>query len=122
MAERGKRWPVRLTATAQRELAAVMEWSAEQFGARAALRYDALITQALKDLSADPERPGSTERPELLIEGARTYHLTFSRARVAAGQRVQAPRHFVVYRCGADGVEVVRILHDRRSLEGELDE
>ena len=99
-----------------------MEWSAQEFGARAALRYDALVMQALKDLSADPERPGSTERSELLIEGARTYHLKFSRARVAAGERVRTPRHFLVYRCGLDGVvEVVRILHDRRSLEAELD-
>src|ERR1035441_1983782 len=39
------------------------------------------IKQALRDIGADPERPGSTERPELLIEGARTYHLWYSLGR-----------------------------------------
>jgi len=73
---------VRLTSPAQRDLSGVMEWTVREFGPRAALRYDALIKQALKDIAADPERPGSKERPEIMIEGARTYHLSLSRSRV----------------------------------------
>lgn len=56
-----------------------MEWSVKEFGNRTALRYDALIKQALKEIGEDPERPGSKEKPEIMIEGVRAYHLSFSR-------------------------------------------
>jgi toxin ParE1/3/4 len=97
-----------------------MEWTGEQFGERAALRYDALIKQALKDIGADPKRPGSRACPDIMIEGARTYHLQFSRNRVG-GPRVKEPRHFLLYRNRADRVvEVFRILHESRDLERHL--
>jgi len=57
---------------------AVVNWSWKGFGEAAAERYQALIKDALRDIGADPERPGSTERPEILIEGSCTYHLEFS--------------------------------------------
>ena len=66
--------------TAQHDVRAILSWSRREFGEAAAARYKALVKQALRDLAADPERPGSTERPEILIEGARTYHLWYSRA------------------------------------------
>ena len=113
---------VRLTSPAQRDLSGVMEWTVQQFGERAALRYDALIKQALKDIGADPERPGSKERPEIMIEGARTYHLEFSRTRVI-GPSVKEPRHFLLYRRRAHGViEVARILPDSCDLQRHLPE
>ena len=99
-----------------------MEWTVQEFGERAALRYDILIKQALKDIGVDPERPGSKERPEIMVRGARTYHLEFSRNRVS-GSRVKAPRHFLLYRRRDDGViEVARILHDGRDLQRHLPE
>ena len=97
-------------------------WSGpfSKFGARAAIRYDALIKQALNDIAADPERPGSNERPELMLTGLRTYHLRFSRNRVS-GPSVKAPRRFLVYRRRDGGVvEVARILHDNRDLARHL--
>jgi plasmid stabilization system protein ParE len=94
---RSRRLEVRLTRTAQRDVKAIPNWSRKEFGETAAARYKALIKQALRDIGVDPERPGSTERPEILIEGARTYHLWFSRGRVK-GQGVKAPRHFLLYR------------------------
>lgn len=99
-----------------------MEWTVQEFGGRAALRYDALIKQALKDIAADPERPGSTIRPEIMIEGARTYHISFSRTRVT-GTRVKRPRHVLLYRLRSEGViEVFRIFHDSRDLALHLPE
>jgi toxin ParE1/3/4 len=99
-----------------------MEWTVQEFGAQAALRYDALIKQALKDIAADPERPGSMERPEIMIEGARTYHLSLSRRR-AGRPGVKEPRHFLLYRRRGKGViEVARILHDGRDLQRQLPE
>jgi plasmid stabilization system protein ParE len=52
-----KKYEVRLTGAAKRDLFRVMEWTVQEFGVRAALRYDALIKQALKDIGTDPERP-----------------------------------------------------------------
>ena len=106
---------MRITGTATRDLLGVLEWTVQEFGVEASLRYDALIKQALKDIVADPERPGSRERPDLTIEGARTYHISLSRTRVA-GARVKEPRHFILYRSQDGAIEVARILHDSRDL------
>ncbi len=114
---KSSKYEVRLTDTAKRDLSNVMEWTVEEFGERAALRYDVLIKQALKDIGADPERPGSNTRPAMMIEGARTYHLQFSKSR-AGKPGVKQPRHFILYRCRENGVvEVARILHDGRDLQ-----
>ena len=99
-----------------------MRWSEQRFGENAAARYGALIKQAVRDIGADPERPGSKQRPELTIEGAQIYHLEFSRARVS-GSKVKAPRHFLLYRRREDGViEIARILHDARDIQRHLPE
>jgi toxin ParE1/3/4 len=119
---KAKKREVRLTGPAKRDLSDVMEWTVKKFGGRAAIRYDALIKQALKDIGEDPDRPGSKERPEIMLKGSRTYHLEFSRSRVS-GEGVKSPRHFLVYRRRNDGViDVARILHDGRDLARHLPE
>jgi toxin ParE1/3/4 len=119
---RSRRLEVRLTRTAQRDIKASLNWSRKEFGETAAKRYQALIKQALRDIGADPERPGSMERPEILIEGARTYHLEFSRRRVK-GHSVKAPRHFLLYRRREVRViEVGRVCHDSRDLARHVPE
>ena len=111
-----------LAPAARQDIREVLRWSEQQFGDTAAARYKALIKQAVRDIGADPERPGSKERPEILIQGARTYHLKFSRSRVS-GSKVNEPRHFLLYRRRDDGViEVARILHDGRDLQRHLPE
>ena len=47
-----------------------------RIGLESALRYRALIRQGVLDIELDHERPGSQERPEIMIDGARTYHLS----------------------------------------------
>lgn len=105
---------VSLSSTADRDFLDIMDWSAEHFGTDTANRYEALIGQALIDLSDDPFRPGVKQRPELPQE-IFIYHLAGSRDRVA-GDRVKAPRHFLLYRIKPGRVEVLRILHDSRDL------
>ena len=61
------------------------------------------------------------ERPEIMIEGARAYHLEFSRGRVK-GQGVKAPRHFLLYRRYERVIEVGRVIHDARDLTRHLPE
>ena len=81
-----------------------------------------LLAQALRDIGNDPERPGSIERPEIMVEGARTYHPEFSRGRLK-GQRVKMPRHVLLYRRrGERMIEVGRVLHDARDLQRYLPE
>jgi toxin ParE1/3/4 len=80
------------------------------------------MKQALRDIAADPERPGSMQRPELSA-GARTYHLRFSRGRARASGTVKNPRHFLLYRRSEEGIiEVARVLHDARDLDRHLPE
>ena len=110
MPKPAKKYEVRLTGPAKRDLSGLMEWTVREFGERAAIRYDTLIKQALKDIGADPERPGSKERPEIMARGARTYHLECSRNRVS-GSKVKEPRHFLLYRRRDDGV--IDMLPDR---------
>lgn len=109
-----------ITGPARRDIAAILKWSVQEFGMAASLRYRALIRQALLDIEADSNQPGSIERPDLLVEGARTYHISLSQSR-APGTRVREPRHFLLYRRHRNGViEVGRILHDCRDLARHL--
>jgi toxin ParE1/3/4 len=113
---------VRFTRTAQRDVKGILNWSRKEFGEAAVARYKALLKQAVRDIADDPQRPGSRERPEIMIEGARTYHLEFSRSRVS-GLTVKTPRHFLLYRYLDERViEVGRILHDSRDLQRHLPE
>jgi len=113
-------YEVRITGAARRDILAVMRWSLQEFGEQAARRYDALLAQALADIAADPERPGSQQRPDL-TKGVFVYHLRFSRqrARTPLGI-VRHPRHFVVYRRRDHVIEVLRVLHDARDLAQHL--
>ena len=94
---------IHVTGPARRDIAAIVKWSFREFGAAAALRYEALLKQAVRDIGADYERQ-------------------LSRTRVS-GPSVKEPRHFLLYRRRADGViEVARILHDGRDLQRHLPE
>ena len=110
---------IRLAGPAERDIAALLAWSGEHFGEAGRRRYAALIEAALRDVAADPERPGSQMRPEL-GPGRRIYHLRHSRERTPDGS-VQSPRHFLVYRrAAADLVVVARILHDAMDIARHL--
>ena len=105
-----------LAPAARQDLRDVLRWSEQKFGEAAARCYVALVKQALRDISADSERPGSKERHEIMTDGARTYHIALSRDRVT-GAKVKEPRHFLLYRHREEGaIEVARILHDGRDL------
>ncbi len=108
---------IHIAAQARRDIAAILKRSEQEFGFEASLRYEALIRQALIDIETHHERPGSKERPELMVEGARTYQISLSRRRVS-GAKV-AP-HFLLYRRRDDFIEVARILHGSRDLEKHL--
>jgi toxin ParE1/3/4 len=106
---------------AEQDIATILRWTQQHFGKRGRLRYEALLVRAIIDITNDPARPGSHARPEIGDE-VRTYHLRFSRDRVAKSVgRVQKPRHFILYRTQPVGlVEIGRILHDSVDLRRHL--
>lgn len=104
---------LRLSATAQADNVNLLTWTTEHFGGPARERYERLLSAALAELLADPERIGSAARPEL-GSGVRSYHLPHCRTRA----RVARPRHLILYRMGEAGsVDVGRVLHDAMELE-----
>lgn len=108
---------LRLTAPARRDIAALLDWSAEHFGAAGRRRYEALLEAALRDITADPLRAGSREEPKL-APGLRIYHLRQSRDRAKLREgAVRSPRHILIYRRTSEEiVTVLRVLHDAMDL------
>ncbi|MCL2459517.1 MAG: type II toxin-antitoxin system RelE/ParE family toxin [Desulfobulbus sp.] len=111
----------RLSATAQADLIEILAWTHERFGESARERYAALIVAALRDISAQPDRAGSIERPEL-GEGVRSWHLRLSRehARMTTGV-VRRPRHFLIYRTENGRVVIGRVLHDAMEMARHME-
>jgi toxin ParE1/3/4 len=111
----------RLSDAAQADAINILAWTHEQFGEAARLRYEHLIVAALRDVAAQPDRPGSIERPELGA-GVRSWHLRLSREHGATGAEVvRRPRHFLVYRFEPALVVVGRVLPDAMELRRHLD-
>lgn len=110
-----------LAPEAEQDLEAILSWTDQQYGHQACLRYEALVIQAIADVAAAPERPGTHERNDI-APAVRVYHLRHSRTRVAKPVgRVKSPRHVLVFRLRSDGpVEIARILHDSMDLETQL--
>lgn len=102
------------------DLSEILAHSERQFGMAATGRYAKLIERALRDLLQDPERPGTSTRPGLASD-VRLYHLSFSRVRAQA-DRVNSPRHFILYRFTEKHVQFARLLHDSRDLNQHVPE
>jgi toxin ParE1/3/4 len=106
----------RLSEAAQSDILGILAWSQEQFGEAARKRYETLIVTALRDIAAQPDRPGSLERPELGAE-VRSWHLRLSRERARTDTGVvRQPRHFLIYRVELGMIVVSRVLHDAMEL------
>ncbi len=100
-------WRIRLAAPAETDFRRIIGYTEEQFGARQAAVYRALIRDALVTLEHGPDIPGSVARDDIHA-GLRTYHIA---------RRGKRARHFILYRAG-DGhiIDVIRILHDAMDL------
>jgi len=106
---------------ARSDIASILAWTHENFGAPTRKRYAKLIKTAIQMLAANPETEGSEARPEI-ANNCRTYHLFHCRKKaVARGDRIRHPRHFLLYRItAARTVEIGRVLHDSMELERHL--
>lgn len=112
---------LRLSASAEADIVSLLAWTASRFGEMARRRYEVLLATALRDVAADPERPGSAARPELGL-GVRSYHLFHSRERARGPDgMVRRPRHFLLYRpTNPDVIGIGRVLHDAMEVGRHL--
>jgi toxin ParE1/3/4 len=111
----------RLSAAAEADIIELLAYTQERFGELARQRYQTLLVAALRDIAADPQRPGSLARPELGL-AVRSYHLRHSRglARTPDGL-VRRPRHLLLYRSvRSDMIGVGRVLYDGMEIERHL--
>ena len=106
-----QRWRVRLSTAAELDLANILKWTAENFGARPAEIYRDTLIAAIVELTSGPGVLGSKARDDI-IKGLRTLHVARHRRRGS---------HFVMYRSGANRtIEIVRILHERMDFRRHL--
>jgi toxin ParE1/3/4 len=104
---------------AERELVAVLVYSATEFGLAAALRYQILIDQAFADLAENPTRIGVGTRDDVPA-GFWLYPIRYSRDHVARDDRVKSASHVVVFRFDDQQVEILRLLHDAMDVPSRL--
>jgi toxin ParE1/3/4 len=96
---------------ARGDIANILAWTEEHFGPLTLRRYAKLIATAIEQIAENPERAGSSQRPEI-AEHCRTYHLYFSRKSAGlAGDRIRQPRHLLLYRVTESNIlEIGRVL------------
>lgn len=103
------RWTVRLTAVAQKDFQAIVEWSIEKFGEAQALAYAETIALALEALAQGPSLIDAKRRDEIQ-KGLCSLHVA---------RQGRKGRHFIMFRIPRRGgyvVEVLRLLHDSMDL------
>lgn len=107
----------RLALAARSDIVDILAYTEQNFGELARRRYERLVTTAIRDIAAEPERIGTVPRPEL-GEHVRTFHLRHSRDRAGI---VVRPRHLLLYRLvDADWIDIGRVLHDAMELERHM--
>lgn len=111
----------RLSLIAQEDIVQILAHTEQQFGDMARRRYELLLVTCLRDLASDPERIGSTARPEFGL-AVSSYHLRHSRNRARAQDSlVRRPRHLLLYRAmRGDMIGIGRVLHDSMEIELHL--
>jgi plasmid stabilization system protein ParE len=113
---------VRYFPAAREDIKNTLKWSAENFGRSAAHRYKRLLAVAISELDANPALDHSYE-VHGLQPGIRMYHLKHSSSRAALdGRIVKQPRHFIVHGVFPKEIIIVRVLHERMEIPGQLKE
>jgi toxin ParE1/3/4 len=106
-----RRWRVRLGAAAELDLANILKWTSESFGARQARVYRDTLVQTIGELAGGADVAGAKARNDVMA-GLLTLHVA------RHGRR---GRHFLMYRVAARRpIEIVRVLHDSLDLRRHL--
>lgn len=100
----------RLRPAASRDVDGIADYLYENASRDVAYQFLAEAEQAFALLADQPEIGWLTKEKSPLLEGARTFRVS-SRFR----------EYMIFYRRWRDGIEVIRILHGARDLEGLFD-
>jgi toxin ParE1/3/4 len=104
---------------ARSDMAHILQWSQDQHGSQAAIKYLQLIKLALQDILIKPDRLGvCLER--LSPSSVSIYHLRYSAKRMPKEQRVRHLRHILAFRRTAKQLHLLRILHDSMNIQTHL--
>lgn len=106
-------WKVRLSTTAEKDFAEVVDWTVARFGAQQAEIYAGILIAAIQELHSGSDLPGVKARNEI-AKGICTLH---------ASRRGRKARHFLIFRVASDQertIDVIRILHDSMDLPRHL--
>ena len=110
----GAAWTVRLADAAEADFAAIIAWTAAQFGAAQARIYVETLGEALIALRGGPGIAGVKRRDEI-GQDLCTLHVAREKRR---------GRHFILFQVSGDArpprIEVLRILHDAMDLARHL--
>lgn len=91
-----------LTPAAQRDLFAIWDYTAEQWGIRQAEKYIRDLQKAIEDLAEHPQWGRSREE---IRDGYRSY---------------TCGKHVVFYRTPPNSIDIVRLLHERMDFDSHL--
>lgn len=105
-----------LITRAKRDISRAIDWSEEQFGRLAGLRYDELIRLALQRVATAPDGPLVRDRGSE-ASGCFSLHLRH------VPSRVKHPRHLLVFEVNEElrQVTVLRLLHEAMDFERQLE-
>ena len=106
-----------LGARARLGIRVILSASGDRFGLEARRRYRRLLTQAIEDVAADPQRVGVQSAGAL--GDMRLYHTRHARLR-AGGRPINRPRHVIAFRIVSDQIVILRVLHDAMDLPEHL--
>jgi toxin ParE1/3/4 len=100
-----------LSATALRDIVAILRETKNLFGPRQQERYSSILRIATEMIASEPDRLGSRARDEIAI-GIRSFHLELAAGRSgAAAHQLLYKRH--VFDDGEQGVMILRVLHEK---------
>ena len=107
-------WPVRLSAAAEADIQAILDWTLEQFGEAQTRVYAQTLSEALESLATGPKVIGVKARNDI-ARGLFTLHVA---------RQSRKGRHVIMFRTGRDRshkvIDVLRILHDAMDLPRHL--
>lgn len=111
----------RLSAPAEAQIGDILAWSEDNFGERTRERYAALLVRAMHDIAENPRR-ASVVWKRFAVGLIGVYHLRHSsREDLSRSDRVQEPRHHLIFRIGDDDiVDILGFIHERMLFDRAL--
>jgi toxin ParE1/3/4 len=107
----------RISATAEADIEAILDYSLDLHGEDAAIRYAKLLEVSIASLCNDPSQSGVN----LTLDELSKFHISMCKKESHVdGIIVSDPRHLIFFRVADSTLEVVRVLHESMDFERHL--